>query len=497
MNIIDNDLLSIQEARVLAERGKDAQQILATYSQESLDKIVSQMADRVCVHAKKLAILSYEETEFGKWQDKLIKIKFICEFLKQRLSQLRCVGIIGHDKQNGIVDIGIPVGVIAAICPSTNPVATTIYNTLIAIKSGNAIVFSPHPRAKESMEKTLDIMIAAGQEAGLPEGTISYLTTVSKAGTVELMSHRCTSLILNTEVPSMLKAAQKTGKPLIYGGMGSGPAFIERTADIGQAARDIVQSKTFDYGMISAAEQSVVVDKGIEEAFRRELIQAGGYFMNPQEQKDLADMLYLPSGAMNPLMVGKSPQYLAQKAGFAVDSGVQLLVAAQDYVSESNPFAKEKLAPVIAYYIEDDWRNACEKCIELLLSEQNGHTMVIHSKDPWVIEQFAIKKPVGRVLVNTPAAMGSMGMTTNLFPAMTLGSGSPGKGITSDNVSPLNLVYIRKVGYGIRTLEEVQNACHIGAEIQQYEPVNQEQQVLDKESIKKVLQQVLKEISTK
>ena len=455
MNIIDNDLLSIQESRILAENAREAQKKLATFPQEKLDMIVECMVQEISKHACELAKQSSEETDYGIWQDKYIKNRFVCEYLQDGLRGMRCVGIIREDQINKTMDVGVPVGVIAALCPATSPVSTTIYKALIAVKSGNAIIFSPHPRAKNVMSKTLDILIGIAQENGLPEGALAYLSTVTQGGTAELMNHPATSLIMNTGVPGMLKAAYQSGKPVIYGGAGNGPAFIERTADIRQAVKDIILSKTFDNGIVSAAEQSIVVDSCIDAEVKRELKSNGGYFMTEDESQKIGALLFQADGTLDSEMVGKSARELAKKAGFYVSDNIVLLLSEQKYVFDKNPYSKEKLCPVLAYYIEDDWMHACEKCIELLLSERNGHTLVIHSKDEEVIRQFALKKPVGRVLVNTPATFGSMGATTNLFPAMTLGSGSAGEGITSDNVSPMNLIYVRKVGYGVRSPEKI------------------------------------------
>ena len=457
MKIIDNDLLSIQEARILAENARAAQKVLATYPQKKLDEIIERMAEEITGHIRELSVMSSDETEYGKWQDKFVKNKFICEYLLKKLRGMRCVGIINEDSQNRTMDIGVPIGVIIALCPSTSPVSTTIYKTLIAIKSGNAIIFSPHPRAKKTIGKTLDILISAAEKCGLPDGAISYLHCVAQGGTMELMNHANTSMILNTGVPRMLQAASNSGKPFIYGGTGNGPAFIERTADIVQAVKDIITSKTFDNGVVSAAEQAVVVDGCISEIVKREFQNNGAYFMKEEEAQKLGELLFRADGCPDPEMVGKTAQELAKRAGFHVPNSVRLLISEQKYVNVNNSYSKEKLCPVLAYYIEDDWMHACEKCIELLLNEKNGHTLVIHSTDDEVIRQFALKKPVGRVLVNTPAVFGSMGVTTNLFPAMTLGSGSAGIGISSDNVSPMNLIYIRKVGYAVRKAEEMIN----------------------------------------
>jgi acetaldehyde dehydrogenase (acetylating) len=455
MNIIDNDLLSIQESRILAENAREAQKTLATFPQEKLDEIVERMAEEIEKYASELAMMSSDETDYGRWQDKCIKNRFACKYLRTRLKNMRCVGIINEDKHNKTMDVGVPMGVIVALCPATSPVSTTIYKTLIAIKSGNAIIFSPHPRAKKTICRTLDILIRAAEGYGLPEGSLTYLHTVTPSGTVELMNHKETSLIMNTGVPGMLKPAYKSGKPVIYGGNGNGPAFIERTADIKQAVRDIIASKTFDNGIVSAAEQSIVVDSCIAAEVKRELQNNGAYFMTELEAQKLGSLLYLSDGSADAEMVGKSAQQLANRAGIVVPDATTVLISEQKYVSDTNPYSKEKFCPVLAYYIEDDWMHACEKCIELLLSERHGHTLVIHSRDEDVIRQFALKKPVGRVLVNTPAVFGSMGATTNLFPALTLGSGSAGEGMTSDNVSPMNLIYVRKVGYGVRKTEEI------------------------------------------
>ncbi len=460
MNIIDNDLLSMQEARILVENAREAQRKLAAFPQQKLDEIVECMIEEIQKHSQELAKMSNEETEYGKWEDKYIKNQFVCKYLKNRLKGMNCVGIINEDKMNMTKDIGVPMGVIIAFSPSTSPVSTTIYKALIAIKSGNAIIFSPHPRAKNTISKTIDILIRTAEGVGLPEGALAYLHTVTPSGSTELMNHKDTSLIMNTGVPEILDAAYKSGKPVIYGGNGNGPAFIERTADIEQAVKDIIDSKSFDYGVVSAAEQSIVVDSCIVAEVKQELNKNGGYFMTEEEAEKLALIYFYKDGSANLEVIGKSPQFLAKKAGFSIPENTKVLISQQKFVSQNNPYSREKLCPVLAFYIEDDWMHACEKCIELLLSERQGHTLIIHSKDEGVINQFALKKPVGRVLVNTPGTFGSMGATTNLFPSMTLGSGSAGKGMTSDNVSPMNLVYVRKVGYGVRRVDEIIKAMN-------------------------------------
>ncbi|MEZ0575151.1 aldehyde dehydrogenase family protein [Halodesulfovibrio aestuarii] len=461
--IIDNDLLSIQQARILAENAYVAQQQLADFSQEKLDSIVDNIAEDLEQHTREFAMMSAEETEYGNWQHKLKKNNFVCGFSRRAFHGMRCVGVVAEDLDKQTMDIGVPIGVIAALCPATSPVSTTIYKALIAIKSGNAIVFSPHPRARKTMGKVIDFMINTGRNHGLPDGALSYLHTVSSSGTRELMQHRHVALILNTGVPGMLQAAQESGKTLIYGGAGNVPAFIERTADVEQAVRDIITSKTFDNGVVAAAEQAIVVDGCIAAEVKRAFEANGAYFMSEDEARSVGELLFLPANTLNHDCIGRTAVAVAEKAGFQVPAGTQVLVAERSYIAEFDIYSREKLCPVLSFYIEPDWMHACEKCIELLLSERCGHTLVIHSRDESVIKLFALKKPVGRVLVNTPAVFGGMGATTNLFPSMTLGSGSAGKGYTSDNISPKNLIYVRKVGYGVRDIESANANILFGA----------------------------------
>jgi len=494
MNIIDNDLLSMQEARILAENAREAQKGLTTFSQEKLDEIVFRMLEVIEEHSKELARMSFEETDLGKAPDKLIKDKFIINSLRNRLKGMKCVGIIGRDEENKTMDIGVPMGVIAAFCPETSPVSTIIYKATIAIKSGNAIIFILHPRAKKVMKRTLDILIRTAEGYGLPEGSLSYLSVISYSGSKELINHKDISLIMNTSVNEILECAKQSGKPIIYGGNGNGPAFIERSADIKKAIKDIIDSKTFDNGVVSGAEQSIVVDSPIANEVKNELIKSGAYFMTEGESKALGKILFDKYGEFKKEFLGKSPEVLAKRAGFNIKSGVKVLISNENIVSLDNPHSRERPCPVLSFYIEDDWMNACEKCIELLLSERKGHTLVIHSRDNEVIKQFALKKPVGRILVNTPGVFGSMGGTTNLFPSMTLGSGSVGKGMTSDNVSPMNLVYIRKVGFEVRNSEEFINSMGVNDDTNLNMKDDKNYDSVDHmKLLQKILKQILKE----
>ncbi len=489
MNIIDNDLISIQEARILAENAADAQKKLAAFSQERLDSVVECLADAVEPHLRSLAMMSHEETDYGRWKDKLVKNIFVCRYARQQLRGMRCVGFIRHNPREGTCEVGVPLGVIVSLPPSTSPVSTTLYNILIALKSGNAIICSPHPRARKTIGTLLDILIESGEQCGLPEGAISYLHTVAKGGTEELMRHRSVSLILDTGVPGLLKSAYAAGKPVIYGGAGNGPVFVERTADIAKAAGDIVESKSFDHGLLPSAEQSVVVDAPVAAQLRSSLERCGAYFMTDSESKKLSSLFFEEGKGFVRKMVGTSAIDLAGMAGFSVPQATRLLIAERKYATEEDTFLRLRYCPVLAFYVEEDWMNGCEKCIELLLSEKNGHSLVIHSKDERVISQFALKKPVARVLVNTPASLGGIGMTTPLFPSMTLGSGVSGEGITSDNVSPMNLVYIRRVGYEVRGLEVMRELAQT---IEQQEDVVESEKNSDADNMR-LLHEILKQ----
>lgn len=450
----DKDLISIQQARILAENSAEAQKKLAALPQERLDAIVEAMADAVEEHAQSLAVMCHEESDCGLWQDKMVKNLFVCRRVRQSLRGMRCVGML-HEKgelDDGVCEVGVPLGVIVALCPVTSPVSTAVYKVLLAIKSGNSIIFSLHPRAVDSMRRALDLMIDAGLAHGMPEGAVSYLDIVAKSGTEELMRHPNVALVMVTGVLGMFASAQASGKPLIYGGTGNGPAFIERSADIPAAVASIIASKAFDNGLAPSAEQCVIVDGCVERQVRRAFQDNNAYFMTDDEAHAICGVLFHADGRRRRDMVGQSAATLAHMAGFAVPAGTLVLVAERKYVNGQDPFIREMLSPVLAFYVEPDWMHACEKCVELLLQERHSQTLAIHSRDEDVIRQFALKKPVARLLVNTGAAFGGMGLTTNLTPAMTQGSGIAGYGITSDNISPMNLIYRRKIGYGVRSL---------------------------------------------
>jgi len=449
--LADNDLLSMQQARILAENAASAQKLLAEYSQEKLDGIAWHVAEALAGHACELAGLEWEETGYGNARDKEMKNRFACLGVGRALKGLKCVGVLRQDDAGNILEVGVPRGPVAALCSSLNAVSGLASAALVAIKSGNAIVFALHPRAARVMRKTADLIAEAGAAAGLPENAVSCLSVPAKRGALELMSHPAIRLVLNSGVDRMLDLCRQSGKPVIYGGTGNGPAFIERTADIEKAAEDIIASKMFDCGISPSAEQCVVVDSPVEAEAREAFRRRGAYFMSEQEATALAALLFQADGRHRRDLVGVDASAIARRAGFDAH-GATVLVADRRFVSETDSYNRELLAPILPWYVEDDWRHACEKCIELLLYDRSGHSLSIHSRDSDVIRQFALKKPVARMLVNAPACFAGMGATSNLFPAVTLGS-SFGLGIASDNLSPFNLVYIRRIGYARRSVE--------------------------------------------
>ncbi|EJD6400133.1 acetaldehyde dehydrogenase (acetylating) [Providencia rettgeri] len=458
MVALDKDLQSRQLARELVRNAKQAQKEFATFSQEKIDSIVKHIAIESALHAEELAKMANEETGFGKWQDKVLKNTFASMRVYEHIKDLKTVGIINDDKVNKVMDVGVPLGVITALVPSTNPTSTIIYKTLIALKAGNAIVFSPHPNAKACSFRTLEIVKKAALEAGAPAGIVDAVTMLTLEATKELMHSKDVSLILATGGEGMVRAAYASGTPTISGGPGNGPAFIERSANIKQAVSDIITSKTFDNGVICASEQSIIVERCIYNEVHRELLAQGAYFMNEEEAKRMASMLLRANGTINPEVVGKDAITLSQRAGFAVPANTRVLIALQDTVSPKNPYSREKLCPILGMYIEEDWQSACHRVVDLLTNEGLGHTLVIHTQNEDVIRQFSLEKPVNRILINTPAALGGIGATTNITPALTLGCGAVGGGSSSDNVGPMNLLNIRKVGYGVRSIEDLRQS---------------------------------------
>ena len=446
----DTDLASISNARALARSAKQAQPLLAELSQERIDAIVTAMAGAVTPHAGALAKLAVEETGYGVESDKVQKNLFASQRVFDFIRPMRTVGVVNRIEDKKIVEIAEPFGVVAAVVPSTNPTSTAIYKILIALKARCPIVLSPHPSAAKCITRVAEIMSEAATAAGAPAGSIGWMTTMTLEGTQELMRHRDVAVILATGGMGLVRAAYSAGKPAYGVGPGNAPCYIERSADLALAARDIVLGKTFDNGVLCSSPNSVVVDAPVAEEARRRFQAEGAYFLNAQEMDKLAAALVTPQRLPNPALVGKSARIIAEKVGITVPDGTRALIAPLAGVGRDYPLSIEKLCPVLSWYEVQDWREGCERCIQILRYGGMGHTMSIHSQNEDVILQFGLKKPAFRICVNTPTTHGSIGLTTGLDPAMTLGCGGWGGNITSDNISPKHLLNLKRLAYGIR-----------------------------------------------
>ena len=444
----DKDLAARQEARLLCRQACKAQQSLAEMSQQQLDTIVEAVAKAFSAAALELAELAVRETGFGNVEDKITKNKFASETVAAAVRDMKTVGVLKEVSGEKRWEVGVPMGVIAAIVPSTNPTSTVCYKAIIALKAGNAIVFSPHPKAVDCTLRAARIVAAAAEKAGAPAGSVGCLSLASMAGCQELMGAPEVKLILATGGPAMVRSAYSSGKPAIGVGAGNGPAYIHRSADVKKAIACILRSKSFDYGTVCASEQSIIVEKTMEQTVREEAKRQGFYFMDTQEAGKLAKLLFKPNGTLNPEIVGRKAEVLAQMAGFSVPRGTQILVAREQEAGPTRPYSMEKLCPVLAFFVMDSEDAVLQKAIEVLTHEGSGHTFAIHAEDEAVVRRFALKIPVSRFLVNTPAALGGIGATTGLFPALTLGCGAVGGSSSSNNISPLDLINIRRVAWG-------------------------------------------------
>src|SRR5215203_1637649 len=446
----DRDLASIQEARELARRARRAQGHLGEISQERIDAIVDAMAGAVTPQAETLGRLAVEETGFGVVADKVQKNLFSSERVYRFIRPMRTVGVVNRIEDRKVVEIAEPFGVVAAIVPSTNPTSTAIYKILIALKARCAIVLSPHPSAVRCISRAAEIMTHAARAAGAPDDSILWMTVVTLEGTQELMKQREVAVILATGGMGLVRAAYSAGKPAYGVGPGNAPAYIESSADVGKAVRDIITGKTFDNGVLCSSENSVVVDEAVAEAARQAFIENGSYFLSVGEIDALGRALVTPQRLPNPALVGKSAAYVAEKAGITVPAGTRVLIAPLAGVGRDFPLSIEKLCPVLSYYVVKDWREGCERCMQILRYGGMGHTMAIHSRNEQVILEFGLKKPAFRICVNTPTTFGSIGLTTGLDPAMTLGCGGFGGNITSDNITPRHLLNIKRLAYEVR-----------------------------------------------
>ena len=438
------DIEAIQQVYNLVKKARGAQKQLASYSQQQIDAIVAAMAKAGGAASESLARLAVEETGMGRLESKVAKNRFAVTEVYQSIRHLKTTGIINYDTSQQCYEIAEPVGVIAAVIPTTNPTSTVLFKALIAIKARNSIVFAPHPRAVRCTAQTIAVINAAALQAGAPAGCLECLDKVSLQATQQLMHHDDVDLILATGGPGLVKAAYQSGKPALGVGAGNTPAYIDRSANIIHAVRCIVESQMFDYGTVCSSEQSVIVDEPVQQAVIAEFQNQGGYLLSPQQVEALNEVV-MHDNRMNPKIVGQPAVRIAAMAGLAVPENTTVLLAPLSGVGADYPLSREKLAPILAYYQAKGWEAACELCLRLLNLEGIGHTLAVHATNPDIIMEFGLQKPVARIIVNAPTAQGGVGLATNLLPSMTLGCGTEGGNITSDNISSRHLINIKRV----------------------------------------------------
>jgi acetaldehyde dehydrogenase (acetylating) len=456
MQLIDKDLLSMQEVRELVEAASKAQKELAQMDQAHVDRIVHAIADAGVRNARRLAQMANEDTGFGKVEDKIIKNVFASRGVYERIKDMKTIGELERDDVKKLRVYAVPLGVIAGLVPSTNPTSTALYKAEISIKAGNAIVFSPHPTAVRCTLETVKVIRQAIAEAGGNENLVSCITIPTMEATDNLMRHRDVALILATGGSGMVRAAYSSGTPAIGVGPGNGPAYLEKTCDLKVAVSRIMDSKTFDNGTICASEQSIICDEDRVDAVRAEMEAQGAYFLDDEERAQLGRYILRANGTMNPEIVGRSAQVIAELAGLdRVPATAKVLVAREDGVGRGHPYSNEKLAPILAFFTGKDYKEVCEKVCEILHYEGAGHTFSMHTQDDSMVEYFAKRVPASRIMINTPSALGGIGGTTSLQPALTLGCGAVGGSATSENVGPMQLLDKRYVAFGLRELSDI------------------------------------------
>ncbi len=450
----DKDLISIQEVRTKVEKAYAASQRYRSYTQEQVDAIVEAMAAAGRAHARRLAELAVEETGYGNAPDKTVKNLLAADLLASRLRGMRTIGVLRELPEERITEIAVPVGVVAAVLPVTNPTSTAIYKILISLKAGNAIVLAPHPHAFKCTCGTAELLYEAALKAGAPEDIIQCVGASTIEGTNALMKHERTAIILATGGHGIVRAAYSSGTPALGVGPGNTPVLIDRSADVPEAVEKTVTGKMFDYGTVCTSEQAIVAEEALRGQIVAELKRRRAFFCNETQQEALARVLVTPNGRINAKCVGQSPQKIAQMAGFQIPPETTAIIVEPRGVGREHPLSMEKLSPVLAVLFRPDWKGCLDTCEALMRFGGLGHTCVIYSTDDARIREFALRMPAMRVLVNTPSPQGSTGVTTNLPPSMTLGCGAMAGNSTGDSVGPMHLLNIRRLAHAVRKPEE-------------------------------------------
>ena len=431
----------------LVTKGNKAKEEMLKLDQEAVDKIVKAMAKAGLDKHIELAQMAVEETERGIFEDKVTKNIFATEYVYNSIKYTKTVGVVEENDEENYMMVAEPIGVIAGVTPVTNPTSTTMFKSLIAIKGRNPIIFSFHPSAQKCSAEAARILRDAAIEAGAPENCIQWIEEPSLEASSALMKNNKVALILATGGPGMVKAAYSSGKPALGVGAGSVPCFIEKSADIKQAVNDLILSKTFDNGMICASEQAVIIEEPIYNEVVDIMKGYNCYFVNKKERELLEKTVINPeTKTLNPNIVGQSPYKIAQMAGFEVPKDAKMLVAEIEGVGMDYPLSKEKLSPVLACLKVKNAEEGIQRCVEMTEFGGLGHSAVIHSENDDIILKFSEKVRTGRLLVNAPSTFGAIGDVYNVnTPSLTLGCGSMGNNSTTDNVSAVNLINLKKV----------------------------------------------------
>jgi len=454
----DFDLQSVQEARQLVRKCAAAQKVLVRFNQYQVDNIVAAMAEAGYRASERLAQMATAETHIGVAAHKVLKNQFAARNVWEFIKDVKTVGVIGRDDARRIVDIASPYGVIAALLPVTNPTSTAIFKCLVGLKARNGVVFSPHPSSAKCSAEAVRVMHEAAVAAGAPEGIVGCMTRVTLVGSQELMKQPEVRLILATGGEKMVQYAQSIGKAALGVGPGNVPVYVDRSADIPKAAHDIVNGVSFDHGVICSHEGAVVADAPIAAQLAKELEREGAYFLDDAQVELLGKAMIKPDGMMQSDFVGRSPQDVAQMVGIIVPDTARILVARLYDVGPRTPLSREKLAPVLAFFVEDGWRKGCERCIEVLDFGGRGHSMGIYCRNEDVVLEFGLEKPASRIMVNTGTLAGAIGYSTGLSPSLVLGTGGMGGGLTSDNITTWHLMNIKRLAYEIQPFEPPRSA---------------------------------------
>lgn len=452
--MLDKDLLSIQEVRTKVAKAHAAWQQFRTFSQAQVDAVVEQMAAAARANARRLAEMAVEETGYGNAPDKYIKNLLASDLLPRRMRGMKTVGVVRDLADQKIVEIAVPVGVVAAILPTTNPTSTAIYKVLISLKAGNGVVVSPHPRAHRCTCATTAVLAQAAAQAGAPEGIIQCVDNATLEGTGALMKHELIGVILATGGTGIVKAAYSSGKPAFGVGPGNVPVLMDTSADLDEAVRKVIAGKSFDYGTVCSSEQALVAETSLRERILALLRQNRAHLCTEAQALALSKLLVTANWSINPQCVGQAPAKLARMAGFEVPESTSILCAEIGGVGKQHPLSMEKLSPVLALYFVKDFPAALDACHALLKFGGLGHTAAIYARDDSRIREYGLRIPAMRVLVNTPTPQGSTGITTNVFPSMTLGCGAAAGNITSDNIGPQHLINLKRLAYAVREPEQ-------------------------------------------